>query len=525
MTRAVAVVSGAALVLFLGASVWMAQLDRTGPPRADVWLSGDVPATLWLPPGVSSEAGFWDPPERRKLPPAVVLMHGFSGDRFAVSGLARRLAESGYAVLAIDAAGHGENRHRYARGEVQPDSFEPEMRAAVDFLREHALVDGRRIAVMGHSMGASAALDHATRDLRVGAAVLVSGGFQLYGPHRPRNVLFLHAEGDPEPLRERSLELAARLAAADELELSVTYGRFERGDAVRAVQIPDADHVSIVRTRRALDEALAWLDASFGLARERGAPPDDPRTPALRLLLLLFALLLPGLGLLAGALVPARATPAGGGRVAGLLGLLAAALVALPLAATGGVGGALPLVVGDVVVAHFALTGLGLLVGMRLLRPQLLAGVLERPLASLAGAGAVLLALHALMQPLAPALHRMTFTPERLLALGAALPGLLLLALPANVLLRRGSVASASLFCAAGRLAVFACLLAAAQLGALPRVTALMLPSLAAASLVLELLAAALYARSRNHLAVAAVDAGWLALVLAAILPVRIGAS
>jgi dienelactone hydrolase len=525
MTRAVAVVSGAAFALFLGASVWMARLDRAGPPRADLWLAGGIPATLWLPPGASSDAVFWDPPERRERPPAVVLMHGFSGDRFAVSGLARRLAESGYAVLAFDAAGHGENRNRYARSEARADGFEPEMRAAVDFLREHPLVDGRRIAVMGHSMGASAALDHATRDLRVGAAVLLSGGWQMQGPHRPRNVLFLHAEGDPEPLRERSVELAARLADVDELELAVTYGRPERGDAVRAVRVPDADHVSIARAPRALAETLAWLDASFELARERGAPPEDARAPALRLLLALFPLLLPGLGLVAGALAPARAPAGGGGRVAGLFALLAASLAALPLVAAGGSGGALPVEVGDVVVTHFALTGLALLAGMRLLRPQLLAGLLERPLASLAAAGAALLALHALVQPLAPPLHRLTFTPERLLVLGAALPGLLLLALPANVLLRRGSVAGATLRCVAGRLLVFACLLLAARLGAFPRVTLLMLPSLAMASLVFEALAAALYARSRNHLAIAVVDAGWLALVLAAILPLRIGAS
>lgn len=57
-------------------------------------LAGDVPATFYLPDAYES-------PE----PPAVVVGHGYSGDRATMSSLARSLAEAGYAVLAIDFAG------------------------------------------------------------------------------------------------------------------------------------------------------------------------------------------------------------------------------------------------------------------------------------------------------------------------------------------------------------------------------------------------------------------------------------
>ena len=135
-------------------------------------------------------------------------MHGFASDRLGVSSLARRLAASGYAVLSFDASGHGQNRNPFQRSFGRADVFENDLAAAVSFLRGHPHVDGERIAVMGHSMGAGAALDHATRDSGLDAVVLISGGWTTWGPHTPRNALFIYAAGDPEPIRERSREIA-----------------------------------------------------------------------------------------------------------------------------------------------------------------------------------------------------------------------------------------------------------------------------------------------------------------------------
>ena len=49
MLRPVPFVSAAALVCFLAGSILLARLERSGPPHADLWLEGDVPATLYLP--------------------------------------------------------------------------------------------------------------------------------------------------------------------------------------------------------------------------------------------------------------------------------------------------------------------------------------------------------------------------------------------------------------------------------------------------------------------------------------------
>src|SRR5215470_1769277 len=217
MARSVRVVSAVAFAVFLCAAVWLARLDRAGPPHADVLLSGGVPATLFLPaaPGIAGSHAFLDPPPRGERPPAIVLMHGFAGDRLSLSSLARRLAMAGYAVLAID-----------ARGWARADAFVPDFAAAVDWLRTSPFVDGERIAVMGHSMGAGAALDFASRDSGIDAAVLISGGWRLDGPYRPPNALFLVAEGDPAPIRDRAAELVARLAEAARAEPGRAYGSF-----------------------------------------------------------------------------------------------------------------------------------------------------------------------------------------------------------------------------------------------------------------------------------------------------------
>jgi dienelactone hydrolase len=171
MARIVTLVSAAALALFLAASVWMARLDRAGPAHAEVMLEGGVPASVYLPAGGEGRSAFFDPPPREARPPAVVVMHGFAGDRLSMSGFSRRLAAAGYAVLAIDARGHGQNRNAFARSWAVADYFFPDLRAAVDFLRAYPFVDGSRIALLGHSMGAGASLDYATRDSGIDAVV------------------------------------------------------------------------------------------------------------------------------------------------------------------------------------------------------------------------------------------------------------------------------------------------------------------------------------------------------------------
>jgi len=524
MLRFVAPVSAAAFAVFLAASIWLVQLDRAGPAHADLVLEGGVPATLYLPgEATRGRAAFLDPPPPAERPPAVVMMHGFAGDRRSMSGISRRIADAGYAVLDIDAAGHGANRNAFARSWATADDFHDDLAVAVDFLRAYPFVDGSRIAVAGYSMGAAASLEYASRDSGIDAAVMLSGGWRTDGPFRPANTLFLYASHDPERIRLRALELGARLAGVERLEPGRSYGRHDRQDAVRVVEVAGADHQTIVWREQSVREIVDWLDAAFAVARPPRAPiPDDPRTRPLWLLGIALPLLLPGLGGVVGRLAPRRPPRSGEGRGGSLLALAVALLLSLPLLAAGTPTAMLPCEVGDVLVGHFVLAGGVLLAGVRLRRPDWLDALLERPLATLLAAALGVLALLALLQPFGLVLHGVAFTPERAgVGLLAAL-GFLPFALAFNVLLRRGATRGASLAALAGRGVVLLVLVVGASSGALPRVVLLLLPAFAVVWLLIEALASSLYAVSRNVTVVALIDAAWLALVAAAILPIRI---
>jgi dienelactone hydrolase len=524
MLRSVGVASGLAFAAFLLATAWLGRLERAGPAHDDLLLAGGVPATLHLPGmrGGSEGEAFLDPPPRAERPPAIVLMHGFAGDRLSLSSLARRLAASGYAVLAIDASGHGENRNPFRGGFVRSDAFHADLAAAVDYLRLSPFVDGERIALMGHSMGAGAALDFATRDAGIDAAVLISGGWRLDGPYRPPNALFLVAEGDPAGIRDRAGELVARLAPVERAEVGRSYGSFASGTALRLALVPGADHLSIVWRADAVREIVAWLDAAFGISRASREVASDARIPALLVMALAFVGILPGLGLLIAWLAGRRDPLPADRRRRGLAALAVALGAAMPLVATGTPAEILSAELLDFVVAIFALAGLGLLLWLRWREPGLLGWLLRNPAAPLLAAGVGSVAVFSLTVPFGVALHRATLTPERMLVFAMAAAGFFPLSLAFACLVRRGSAGSAFLYGLAGRALVVAILGAGVALGILPFVLVLMLPMLCFAFVLMEILAVFVHAGSRNLLAIALVDAGWLAAIAAAVMPVRL---
>jgi dienelactone hydrolase len=521
MPRALPWVCAAALLVHLGSAAWLGRLERGGPAHAEVTLDGGIPATFYLPrEGGSSREAFLDAPPRGERAPCVVLMHGFASDRTGVSVLARRLARAGYAVLAFDARGHGQNRNPFARSQARPDSFFADYTAAVDFLRSSVLVDGGRIAVIGHSMGAAASLDFATRDAGIDATVLISGGASMQGPQRPPNALFLVASGDPARIQMRSAELAARLAELPAVEVGHRYGDVAMGTGVRLVEVYGADHATIVWSRAAADEIRAWLDAVF--ERPAGAPAAaDPRLFAALLAFASLALVLPGLGLCIGRLVPRADERPGGGAAARLLLVAAALLATLPLLAVDTPAAFLSIEVGDVIVSHLALAGLALCAALALRGDVPLRGSLREPARIAAAALLGVAAVYALLLPAGAVVHRMTVTPERALVFAAAGAALLPFSIGSQWLLRRGGVARACAISVAGRALLVASLLLGVATGLLPPVVSLMLPSLVIVFVLFELLSGAIYAASRNLAVIAAIDAAWLALVIATAMPIR----
>jgi pimeloyl-ACP methyl ester carboxylesterase len=122
--------------------------DVTFPARSGVRLAA------WYVPGSNGAA--------------VILLHGTGGSRLGTLEHLRMLAGAGYAVLALDARGHGHS-------EGQPNSWgwpaADSLAGAVAFLHRQPGVDPGRIAALGLSTGAIEALRAAAEGVGLRAVV------------------------------------------------------------------------------------------------------------------------------------------------------------------------------------------------------------------------------------------------------------------------------------------------------------------------------------------------------------------
>ena len=523
MRLAATLVLGVAFFVYLGAALVLAKRERGGPAHADLEIAGGIPATLYLPaepvPGTS---GLPVPFPRGQRPPAVVLVHGFAGDRNMLSSLARRLAQSGYAVLAIDVRGHGANRNPVPDGRARPDWLFSDLSAAVEYLRGSPYVDGSRIALIGHSMGAGAVLDFATRDSGVDGVVAISGVQVLVGPYRPPNTLFLFASADPPWLKARAVALAGQLAGVDSAEEGTTYGDLARASAVRHEEVPGVNHLTIVFSPETVSRILRWLDAVFRIDRSPASHADlaDPRLAPLGAAMVGALLLLGGIGFACGRLAHRlEERPARGGGL-GLVRLVAGLGVAMAVLAVGVPAAFLSLEVGDVVVSLFAVAG-GLLLCVAVLRGSPI------PLRELRFAlvpGAIgFAAVYLLLMPLGVVGHRMVPTAQRLVVLAAAALLLLPFFLAFEAALRRGSPIRATLLGVSGRALIVAVLIVGVRVGVVPPVVMLMVPLLVSLFVLFEVFATGVYAASSNWLVIAVTESTWLAWVAATVFPLRAG--
>lgn len=100
--------------------------------------------------------------------PGAVLCHGMATDHRAMRPSAQRLTRKGIATLTFDFRGHGRSEG-FLDANIAKDVI-----AALKFLRNHPKVDPERIALVGHSLGAMAAINAASELENIQALVLLS---------------------------------------------------------------------------------------------------------------------------------------------------------------------------------------------------------------------------------------------------------------------------------------------------------------------------------------------------------------
>lgn len=141
-----------------------------GLPSQDVTLAA-VDGTRvhgWFIPAVDNSGSG----DGRSTPgPAVVVMHGWGSSAGDLLPAVPALVEAGMAVLMVDARGHGGSD---PADFMSMPRFAEDIDTATAWLRVDPQVNPDRIALVGHSVGAGAALMVASRDPRIAAVVSIA---------------------------------------------------------------------------------------------------------------------------------------------------------------------------------------------------------------------------------------------------------------------------------------------------------------------------------------------------------------
>ncbi|MDH5687063.1 MAG: alpha/beta fold hydrolase [Candidatus Bathyarchaeota archaeon] len=126
--------------------------------------------------------------------PAIVLVHGISGSKQMVSGIALELGRHGFVALAVDLVGHGNSEGVFRDSNVDPTLG---TLASVQYLESQPYTRAS-IGLIGHSLGAGAIRATAAAHRNIAASVFIGGGFgsivadPVYGTlnsTHPRNLL------------------------------------------------------------------------------------------------------------------------------------------------------------------------------------------------------------------------------------------------------------------------------------------------------------------------------------------------
>lgn len=145
------------------------------PRLAHQRTPGDVglaAQTVRVPAAQGKTLFAWFVPVPGQTPsPAVVVMHGWGANASLMLPVLAPLHAAGFAVLLMDARCHGQSDDASF---TSLPRFAEDIEAGLDWLHRQAHIDMKRLAVMGHSVGAGAALLCATRRADVKAVVSLS---------------------------------------------------------------------------------------------------------------------------------------------------------------------------------------------------------------------------------------------------------------------------------------------------------------------------------------------------------------
>jgi dienelactone hydrolase len=335
VTRSRTTAAALALLALAGFGTWLLAGAGGDTTRRHVVVGG-VPLDEVHPPAA----------DRR---PGVVVAHGFAGSARLMAQFGDVLSAQGYVVVLLDFSGHGANTHPLPDGSAgtgaSTAALQRDLDVATGHLRSLPDVDPSRIALVGHSMGASAVSRYAVAHPEVTATVAISlPDSSTVRPDHPARLLLL-VGGLEFPGFRSEAERAAQPAGRNR----------------SVVVVPGVEHISILYAPRTHREIATWLRESFGEpAVDRSIPAPIRRVSGAAVLLLaLLAGLYPVARLLLGAVRGSRPRflgPQLGLTVAVASPAAAVAALVAPLPTN-----RLPLAVGGYVAGFTGLAGIAIL--------------------------------------------------------------------------------------------------------------------------------------------------------------------
>ena len=178
--RAAAWVAGGTGVLWVFARAMRGALTRRfGRPVRRVFEAAQVPSDaadvrIVTEPGAILRGWLREPVAAREsgLPgPVALVIHGWGASAADMVPLSQPLLDAGLRVLLLDARGHGRSGDV---GVATMPTFAEDLRTALGWLRRQPGIDPDRIVLVGHSVGAGAALFVAADDHAIAGVISFS---------------------------------------------------------------------------------------------------------------------------------------------------------------------------------------------------------------------------------------------------------------------------------------------------------------------------------------------------------------
>jgi dienelactone hydrolase len=186
---------------------------------------------------------------------------------------ARRLADTGFAVLVADLYGNGESARDTAHAWEMMDNLRSDLmrwrrraRVALDALSAQTIVDRARLAAVGFCFGGSTSLELARSGAPLAAVVSFHGGLLSKQPEDARNIrakaLICHGAMDPLVPRAQLTAFEEEMNRTD-----VDWQVHEYGGAMHAFTNPHANAEGMIYNaaadRRSWNAMLALFQEAF----------------------------------------------------------------------------------------------------------------------------------------------------------------------------------------------------------------------------------------------------------------------